>query len=181
MRLRFFRRVNRWLPKEFDEWREVRDDGQVVVFFGTSKSWPPDVKKRSESKPGTFEAECAATLERGFIEVDEKGKRLVAQTEEALLRELDQLDLYVRFEKLRARLRTVDDPAATVARLQSTMKAIESDLDEHDSPFPGPNDVPPDHGAVLAYAAHFKRLAEKCAAGQPLSRADRDYEYSPGE
>lgn len=180
MTKRFFRRPNRYFPGKFDEWREVHEEaGVVTVFFGTSETWPPRERRRSEGRVLGFDAECAATLERGYEEVDAPGRPLRPRTDADVLREFALLGPFERFAKLRAHLVAAKAPAETLNQLLKTLDEIEGDLDEHDSPFPGPRDAPPDMGAVVAYRQRFEQLKQRVERGDTLTDAERSYEYSP--
>ena len=182
MTTRFFRRPNRYFPGKFDDWREISDAaGVVAVFFGTSETWPPSARKQSEGRLSTHEAECAATLARGFEEVDADGRALRARTEEDVMREFAKLGPFERFAKLRSHLLLTKSPALTLERLLATLDEVANDLDEHDSGFPGPEDIPPDMGAVVAYRRRYEALQSQVARGETLTTAERAYVYSPDD
>lgn len=54
-------------------------------------------------------------------------------------------------------------PLPVLELLLEQVRAIESDMDEHDTPFPGRT---PDMGAVHAYRRHFEALKQKASGGQ---------------
>jgi hypothetical protein len=182
MTTRFFRRPNRYFPGKFDDWREIAEAaGVVTVFFGTSETWPPATRKQSEGRLSTHEAECAATLARGFEEVGADGRLQRARSEEDVVSAFSRLGPFERFVKLRANLLVTKAPALTLDRLLTTLREIEIDIDEHDSAFPGPEDIPPDMGAVVAYRQCFEQLAARVERGQTLTAEERAYTYSPAD
>lgn len=173
--------------KQTHEYRIVEEtNGRVSVFFGQDpqerpkKGVPVNVfqhAKRNEGAVGTFDEELAKTAARGFtIEVDEAGAPIDEVAELRLL--LTKFyGPYARFEALRTLLHKAKTPLPVLDLLLEQLRSIESDMDEHDTPFPGRT---PDMGAVHAYRRHFEALKQKAGAGEPLSGDERRFAYSPG-
>lgn len=175
-RRRTFRRPNKYLAGKFDEWRAVVDDGAVSVFFGTSATWPPHQQQRNETKPDSFEGECEAALARRYVEVDPAtGAALVRETEAQRVGASLKKNPFVAFAELRALLLTTAEERLVLEGLIKVLGAIESDIDEHDTPFPTEQDDPPDLGALAAFGRHFQSLLERARRGEPLTPADRAF------
>ncbi|MER2560695.1 MAG: hypothetical protein ABTQ32_08255 [Myxococcaceae bacterium] len=181
MRRRFRHETRTW------EYRIVEAlNGKVSVFFGQDpqerpkKGAPVDVfrdAKRNEGVVGTFDEELAKATARGFsIEVDEAGLPL-AQVDELRLLLAKYFGPYARFEALRKLLTKAKQPQPVLELLLEQLRAIESDMDEHDTPFPGRT---PDMGAVHAYRRHYEALRLKASAGQRLSADELRFEYEVG-
>jgi hypothetical protein len=176
-RQRVFRRPDKFVPGRFDDWREVAEKlDQVEVYFGTSVSWPPYLRQRSESRPASFEQECEATLARRYVEVDAtSGQPLIAPSEaELIARDLNQHPR-LAVDALRRRLEKTAEPRAVLQAIEKALRAVEMDVDEHDSPFPTEADVPPDVGALHAWQAHFAQLLARVDGGEQLAAADRAF------
>lgn len=167
------------------EYRIVEEtNGRVSVFFGQDpqerpkKGVPVNVfqhAKRNEGVVGTFDEELAKTVARGFtIEVDEAGLP-IDQVGELRLLLTKYFGPRARFDALRTMLTKAKQPLPVLELLLEQVRAIESDMDEHDTPFPGRT---PDMGAVHAYRRHFEALKQKASGGQRLSADELRFEYS---